>query len=138
MRIMSMDVGDKRIGLAVSDALGYTAQGLDTLYRKDISYDIEQIRSLVNEYNPDKIVIGLPKNMNGTIGEQGNKTMEFGNRLKNVLNLEIVYWDERLTSASAHRALSEGNVNREKRKKNVDKLAAIFILQSYLDCNSKK
>ena len=141
MRILAMDVGDKRIGMAVSDEMGWTAQGIETLERKVESEDLERIREIIKYYSPEKIVIGLPKNMNGTLGFQGEKVKEFGELLKSkVFSGEIIYWDERLTTAHAHRVMLEGDMSRRKRKKKVDKIAAVFILQSYLDYlnNQKK
>lgn len=137
MRIMSMDVGNKRIGIAVSDPLGITAQGLDTIVRTNKDTDIKKVGELIQTYQPDKIVIGLPKNMNGSIGEQGTRTQKFGELLESTFSIEVVYWDERLTTVSATRALIDGNVRRDKRKKQVDKLAAVLILQSYLDYLSR-
>lgn len=134
MRILAMDVGDRRIGMAVSDMMGWTAQGIDTLERKGRKYDMEQIGKVITQYNPGKLVLGLPKNMNGTIGPQGEKVKEFGKLLKSqVYQGEIVYWDERLTSVLANRIMINADVSRKKRKENVDRMAAIFILQSYLD-----
>ena len=137
MRIMSMDVGNKRIGIAVSDPLGITAQGLDTIVRTNKDADIKKVGELIQTYQPDKIVIGLPKNMNGSIGEQGTRTQKFGELLESTFSIEVVYWDERLTTVSATRALIDGNVRRDKRIKQVDKLAAVLILQSYLDYLSR-
>lgn len=129
-----MDVGDRRIGMAISDDLGLIAQGIDTLERKSLKYDLEQITGIINQYNPGNLIIGLPKNMDGTIGAQGEKIKEFGNLLKKqVYNGEITFWDERLTSVQANRVMIDANISRSKRKKRVDKMAAVFILQSYLD-----
>jgi putative Holliday junction resolvase len=133
LRILSLDVGDRRIGMAISDVLGWTAQGIDTLERKNDHEDIEKIKRIFELYKPERIVIGLPRNMNGTLGPQGEKVIKFGDFLKKKINTEIVYWDERLSTVSAHKALIEGDVSRKKRKKHVDRLAAVFILQSYLD-----
>jgi len=136
-----MDVGDKRIGMAVSDQMGWTAQGIDTLERKGEEEDLERIRDIIKYYSPEKIVIGLPKNMNGTLGFQGEKVKEFGELIKSrVFSGEIIYWDERLTTVYANRILIGGDMSRRKRKEKVDKIAAVFILQSYLDYlnNQKK
>ncbi len=133
MRILSMDVGDRRIGLAVSDPLGWTAQGLETLQRRSLDADLLYIHELVLKYAPEKIVIGLPKNMNNSIGPQGEKVLEFGEVLKQQLEPEIVFWDERLSSVAAHRVMIAGDVRRDKRKQRVDQLAAVIILQNYLD-----
>ncbi|NLI60547.1 MAG: Holliday junction resolvase RuvX [Clostridiales bacterium] len=141
MRILAMDVGDRRIGMAVSDIMGWTAQGIETLERRNDKYDIEKIAKAIDLYNPEKIVLGLPRNMNGTIGPQGEKVKEFGQLLKEeVYKGEIIYWDERLTSVLANRIMIDADLSRRKRKKNVDMMAAVFILQSYLDYinNQKK
>ena len=128
-----MDVGDKRIGMAISDQMGWTAQGIDTLERKSEEEDLEKIQDVIKHYSPEKIVIGLPKNMDGSLGFQGEKVKEFGELIAKVFPGEIIYWDERLTTVYAHRILIEGDMSRRKRKKKVDKIAAVFILQSYLD-----
>ena len=141
MRILAMDVGDRRIGMAVSDIMGWTAQGIETLERRNDKYDKEKIAKAIDLYNPEKIVLGLPRNMNGTIGPQGEKVKEFGQLLKEeVYKGEIIYWDERLTSVLANRIMIDADLSRRKRKKNVDMMAAVFILQSYLDYinNQKK
>lgn len=132
-RIMGLDVGDKTIGIAVTDLLMITAQGVTTLKRTTLDEDFKSIKSYVEEYHIKKIVVGLPKNMNGTIGMQGNKSINFGNFLKKRLDCEIVFWDERLTSKLSENILIEANVKREKRKEVIDKLAAQNILQSYID-----
>jgi putative Holliday junction resolvase len=137
LRILAMDVGDKRIGMAVSDALGWTAQGIDTLERRSHKYDMEYINKVLEQYKPVKIVVGLPKNMNGTLGQQSEKVKSFVSELKRYFSGEIVYWDERLTTLSAHRAMLEADLSRKKRKKRVDQVAAVLILQSYLDSLSK-
>lgn len=129
-----MDLGDRRVGMAISDPMGWTAQGIETLERKNNKQDMEQIAKLIKRYNPEKIVIGLPKNMNGSIGPQGQKVKEFAELLKSeVYKGEIIFWDERLTSVMANRLMIDADVSRAKRKKKVDKMAAVFILQSYLD-----
>jgi putative Holliday junction resolvase len=138
LRILSMDVGDKRIGMAISDALGWTAQGIDTLVRRDNKHDFEYIQEILGRYQPEKIVIGLPKNMNGSIGPQGEKVKAFADILKDYYNGEIVFWDERLTTVSAHKVLIEADMSRKKRKQKVDQMAAVFILQSYLDYINQK
>lgn len=132
-RIMGLDIGDKTIGVAISDLLGFTAQGLTTIRRESNVKDYAALEEIMEEYNIKKVVVGLPKNMNGTIGPQGEKTIKFATKLKNKYNIEIIYQDERLTTVSAERVLIEGNVRREKRKNVIDKVAATFILQSYLE-----
>lgn len=132
-RILGLDVGDIRIGVAVSDLLMLTAQGLETYERKDDDKDAAHFAELVKQYNVGKIVCGLPKNMNGTIGEQAQKVQQFADMIHEKLGIEIIYWDERLTTKSAHDVLLEGNMSRKKRKKVVDKIAAVYILQGYMD-----
>ena len=133
MRIVGIDFGDSRTGIAVSDMLGITAQPVTVISEKDRNILIEKIKNTIKEYAPEKIVMGLPKNMNGTVGERAEKTREFGKRLEEALGITVIFQDERLSSSAAHRALSEGGVSGKKRKGKVDKIAAVFILQSYLD-----
>lgn len=132
-RIMGLDVGDKTIGVAVSDLLQMTAQGVTTIRRESKEKDFGALLELITEYQIKKVVVGLPKNMNGTIGDQGEKTIKFAEKLKNKYKVEIIYQDERLTTMAAERALISGDVRREKRKGLIDKVAATFILQTYLD-----
>ena len=133
MRYIGLDVGDRTIGVSVSDPLGFTAQGLKTIRRKSLDYDLEELQKIFSNYKLDGIVIGLPKNMNGTIGPQAEKTIEFGDIIKEKFGIEIIYWDERLTTMQAQRAMLEGNLSRKKRKGLVDKIASVYILQGYLD-----
>lgn len=138
MRILGLDIGEKTIGVAVCDPLGYTAQGVTTIKRKSKAADIEEIKQICTEYEVESIVIGLPKNMNGTIGPQGEKIMNLGEFIKKNVELPIMFWDERLTTVAAHRVMLEADLSRSKRKKIVDKLAAMYILQGYLDSIAKK
>ncbi|MBM7561581.1 Holliday junction resolvase RuvX [Fusibacter tunisiensis] len=143
MRIMGLDVGDKTIGIAISDALQITAQGKETLFRESLKSDIDQLVQWIVSYEVHKIVVGLPLNMNGSLGPQGEKTKQFAEKLEKKLKhstritepVEIVYWDERLTTLGANRMLIETDMRREKRKKVVDTVAAVLILQGYLDGN---
>lgn len=137
MRILGLDVGQKTVGVAISDPLGFTAQGITTIRRTKKSEDIEVVKRICDEYSVETIVIGLPKNMDGSIGFAGEKIQEFSELLKEVVDLEIVFWDERLTTVAAHRAMLEADLSRGKRKKIVDKVAATYILQGYLDRISK-
>ncbi|WP_287822204.1 Holliday junction resolvase RuvX [Clostridium sp.] len=121
------------MGVAVSDPLGYTAQGITTIRRKNESKDIDELIKLCKEYNVDTIVSGLPKNMNGTIGPQSEKVLGFCEILKTKIDIPIKMWDERLTTVAAERAMLEADLSRAKRKKIVDKMAATYILQGYLD-----
>jgi putative Holliday junction resolvase len=132
---MGIDYGDARIGIAVSDPFGWTAQGLDTIHWKDnLNLPIDKINKLVKKYGIEKIIVGYPVNMNGTLGERAQKTEEFIKHLSDrVNNVTIIKWDERLTTVAAHRVLSEAGVKVSKRKKSVDRIAAIYILQGYLD-----
>lgn len=139
MRLMGLDIGDRTIGVAVSDPLGWTAQGVTTIRRKSLEYDLTQLESLVRDYQAEAFVLGLPLNMNGTAGEAVDKIKSMAQELEAKFSLPIYYQDERLSTVSAHRALIEGDVSRRGRKKVVDKLAAVFILQTYLDNpNNKK
>lgn len=130
---MGLDIGDRTIGVAVSDPLGWTAQGVTTIRRKSLEYDLEQLAALVRQYNAEAFVLGLPLNMNGSAGEAVDKIKAMAAELAAKFALPIYYQDERLSTVSAHRALIEGDVSRKGRKKVVDKLAAVFILQTYLD-----
>ncbi|QNB45316.1 Holliday junction resolvase RuvX [Thermanaerosceptrum fracticalcis] len=132
-RVLGLDIGDRRIGVSISDALGITAQGLDTIERSEPEKDIQSIVDIIKKWEIGKIVVGLPKNMNGTLGPQAEKVKEFIERLQQKVAIEVVFWDERLTTVAAERTLLEGNVSRKKRKGVIDKVAANMILQSYLD-----
>lgn len=136
MRIIGLDIGEKTIGVAISDALGWTAQGLETIKRTNLKKDIDSIKNLISQWDASKIVIGLPKNMDGSMGPQADKVIEFAKRLKEKTAVDIVLWDERLTTVAAERLLIEADVSRAKRKKVIDKLAATYILQGYLDRKS--
>ncbi len=131
MRIMGLDFGDRTIGVAVSDELLWTAQGIKTIRRS--SKDMEELRDIIREYAVEAIVLGYPKNMNGTTGPRAEKTEKFARKLKEKFALPVELWDERLSTVAAQRTLLEGDVSRAKRKKVVDKMAAVFILQGYLD-----
>jgi putative Holliday junction resolvase len=132
MRILGLDVGDVRIGVAISDELCIAAHNLCTIHRKSLKKDVRAVEKIVDEYNVEKIVIGLPKMLSGEIGIQAQKVQKFIVALQK-LDIPIVTWDERLTTAEAHRILYEVNASREKRKKVIDQLAANLILTSYLD-----
>lgn len=137
MRILGLDVGSKTIGVAVSDPLGFTAQGITTIRRTNKEKDLEEIKKFCDEYKAETIVIGLPKNMNGTIGPSGEIIMAFGKLIEEELQVQIKFWDERLTTVAAHKAMLEADLSRNKRKKIVDKVASTFILQGYLDMISR-
>lgn len=133
MRILGLDIGDKTIGIAVSDEMGWTAQGLKTLIRKGFNEELSSIKEIIEEYGVKEILVGLPKNMNGSIGPQGKKVITFVERLKTALPLPVLLWDERLSTVRAEKVLLEADISRKKRKGLKDKLAAQFILQGYLD-----
>ena len=136
MRILGLDYGSKTVGVAISDPLGLTAQGVETIWRKQenkLRKTLARIEELVKEYNVERIVVGYPKNMNNTIGERAEKSLEFKDMLEKRLGLPVVMWDERLTTVEANRTLMEAGVRREHRKEHLDELAAIFILQGFLD-----
>lgn len=137
-RLMGLDVGDKRIGVAVSDLLGMSAHAVETVERQSFEKDINRIIELIDEKQVDLLVVGLPKNMNNTLGPQGEKVQKFMEKLLAKREIEVAYWDERLTTVAAHRTLIEGNMSRKKRKGVVDQIAAVFILQGYLDMNRNK
>ena len=132
-RIMGLDVGDKTIGVAVSDLMGLTAQGVKTIKRVGKKKDIEALKEIIKERQVNKIVSGLPKNMNGTLGPQGEKVIKFCELLEEETGRKIEYWDERLSTVAAERTLIQGNVRRENRKGVIDMVAAVIILQGYLD-----
>ena len=136
MRIMGLDYGSKTVGVAISDPLHITAQGIETITRKSenkLRKTCARIESLIEEYEVERIVVGFPKLLNNDIGERAKKAMEFGEMLKKRTGLEVVMWDERLTTVEAERTLIENRVRREDRKKYIDKVAAVIILQGYLD-----
>jgi len=136
MRILGLDFGTKTVGVAVSDELLITAQGVEIIRRKaptKLRQTLARIDELVGEYDVEKIVLGYPKNMNNTEGERCERTQEFKEMLEKRTGLEVVLWDERLTTVSADNAMMEMGIRRENRKEYVDEIAAIFILQGYLD-----
>lgn len=133
MRILGLDLGEKRIGVAVSDPLGITAQGVKVVQRGGLKRDLEEIEKVVQEYGVEVIVLGLPLNMNGTLGPKAEEVKEFGRRLEQRFNLKVIYQDERLSSKAVEGMLIEADVRRNKRKRVIDKLAAAYILQGYLD-----
>lgn len=134
-RIIGLDVGDKRIGVAVSDLLRITAQGVETYNRVNDEQDVKYFAKMYREMDAEFIVCGLPKNMNGSIGPQAEKVMAFAEKVAEECGAKIVYQDERLTTVMAERVLIDADMSRKKRRKIIDKLAAVTILQSYLDSN---
>lgn len=136
MRVLGLDYGSKTVGVAVSDPMGLTAQGVETIWRKQenkLRQTLARIEELISEYQVERIVLGYPKNMNNTVGERALKSLEFKEKLEKRTGLPIVMWDERLTTVEAERTLMEAGVRRENRKQYLDELAAVFILQGYLD-----
>ena len=141
MRILGLDYGSKTVGVAVSDPLGLTAQGVETVWRKQenkLRRTLARIEEIISEYQVTEIVLGYPKNMNNTVGERAEKSLEFKEMLEKRTGLPVVMWDERLTTVEANRTLMESGVRRENRKQYLDELAAIFILQSYLDAYGRE
>lgn len=141
MRIMGLDYGSVTVGVAISDELLLTAQGIEVIRRKEenkLRQTLQRIEALIAEYGVELIILGYPKNMNNTIGERAEKSEEFANTLRRRTGLEVILWDERLTTVAAHNAMIEGNLRRENRSKIVDKVAAVFILQGYLDMRNRQ
>ena len=141
MRILGLDYGSKTVGVAVSDPLGFTAQGVELIRRKSenkMRQTLARIEELIAQYQVEEIVLGLPKNMNNTLGDRAEKSLELKETLERRTGLPVVMWDERLTTVSANRVLMETGVRRENRKEHVDEIAAVFILQGYLDYLANK
>ena len=142
MKVMGLDFGSKTLGVAVPDSLHITAQGLEIIRREQenkLRRTLARIEELVREYEVEEIVLGYPKNMNNTVGERGEKTEEFKQMVERRTGLPVVLWDERLTTVAADRAMIEAGIRRENRKKYVDRIAATFILQGYLDvCKNRE
>jgi putative holliday junction resolvase len=135
MRVMGLDVGSKTVGVAISDAMGWTAQGIETISinEEQSKFGLDRVEELIKEYEVDKVVIGFPKNMNNTVGPRGEASQKYARLLEDKLGVATILWDERLTTMAAERILLEADVSRKKRKKVIDKMAAAFILQGYLD-----
>ena len=136
MRILGLDNGSKTVGAAISDPLGSTAQGVETIWRKQENHlrqTLARIEELVSEYHVEKIVLGYPKNMNNTVGERGEDTLSFRDAFVRRTGLVVILWDERLTTVASEKVLMESGVRRENRKKVIDQIAASMILQGYLD-----
>lgn len=135
MKVIGLDVGSKTIGVAISDALGWTAQGLKTISwtEHDLTSADDELKKIIFEHDIGKAVVGLPKNMNGTIGERGEFSQKYADHIRKIHDIPTVLWDERLTTVAAERVLLEADMSRKKRKKVIDKMAAVMILQGYLD-----
>ncbi len=132
MRILGLDVGDRTIGVAVSDALGWTAQGVEVIRRRDWESDVRRLREICAEYEISLIVVGYPKNMNGTIGPRAELSAQFAAQISQELALPVKLWDERLTTMEAEKMLVAADVSRAKRRKVIDKMGAVLLLQNYL------
>ncbi len=140
-RIMGLDYGSKTVGVAISDELGITAQGVETITRSEegkLRRTLARIAELSQEYRINRIILGYPKNMDNSAGARVKKTEEFADMVRRRTGLPVVFWDERLTTVSAERVLMESGVRREKRKAVIDKIAAVLILQNYLDSDRGK
>ncbi|MFE0302076.1 MULTISPECIES: Holliday junction resolvase RuvX [Bacillus] len=135
MRILGLDLGTKTLGVAISDEMGWTAQGIETIKIDEAGGDfgLSRLSEIVLQYGTDKIVLGFPKNMNGTVGPRGEASQSFAKVLENTYNVPVVLWDERLSTMAAEKMLISADVSRQKRKKVIDKMAAVMILQGYLD-----
>lgn len=141
MRIMGLDYGSKTVGVAVSDPFGWTAQGIETIHRTEeanLVVTIARLKEHIQAYEIESIVLGYPKNMNNTEGERSDKTRYFKQRLEKDLNLPVIIWDERLSTMGALRILEEANIHKKNHKKVIDKMAAAYILQGYLDSKGSK
>ena len=139
MRVMGLDVGSKTVGIAISDALGWTAQGIETVKIDESAgqFGMSRIQELVTEYVVTSFVVGYPKNMNNSIGPRGEASERFAEMLKEAFGMPVVLWDERLTTMAAERMLIDADVSRKKRKTVIDKMAAVMILQGYLDSKNR-
>lgn len=137
-RILGLDVGARRIGIAISDPLGLTAQGLDTLERRNRRYDLNELRKLLEKYEISEIVVGNPLRMSGDAGVQAEKMAGFASQLHQAFSIPVHLWDERLSTAEAHRLLDETGIRDSRRKQVIDKMAAVLILQSFLDARAAR
>lgn len=135
MKILGLDLGSKTLGIAISDSLGLIARGVETFTFKENHFQeaIERIKIIIQKEKIEKIILGYPKNMNGSIGERGKICEKFAKKLENELQIEVILWDERLTTLEVEKILIDANMSRQKRKKIIDKMAAVVILQSYLN-----
>jgi len=133
MRTLALDVGTKTIGVAVSDELGITANGITTIQRKGLKYDLSELRTLIDEYKPGEIVVGVPYQMDGSVSERGDQILKFSKKVGEAFSLPIIHWDESFSTVNAEKKLIQADLSRKKRKKVIDKMAAVFILQEYLE-----
>ncbi|PJK17516.1 Holliday junction resolvase RuvX [Chryseomicrobium excrementi] len=139
MRKMGLDVGTRTVGVAISDALGWTAQGIETIkiHEENEEFGMERLGELIREYTVTEVVIGYPKNMNNSIGPRAEASERFAQLVKDTFDVPVVLWDERLTTMAADRMLIDADVSRKKRKQVIDKMAAVMILQGYLDSKNR-
>lgn len=133
MRILALDVGTKTIGVAISDELGIAAHGVTTIKRVGVKRDIEALGRIINQYNPSEILVGVPYNIDGTVGKRGQDILKFAEKIKKALSLPVEFWDESFSTVDAEKMLIEADLSRRKRKKVIDKMAAVFILEGYLE-----
>ncbi|MGH7800739.1 MAG: Holliday junction resolvase RuvX [Thermodesulfobacteriota bacterium] len=133
MRILALDVGTKTIGVAVSDELGIAAHGVTTVKRTDLKRDIEALSKIIDQYKPYEILVGVPYNYDGTVSKRGEEILKFAEKIKTTFSLPVRYWDESFSTVDAEKILLEADLSRKKRKKVIDKMAAVFILEGYLD-----
>ena len=133
MRTLALDVGTKTIGVAVSDELGITANGITTIKRKDLKSDLSELSVIIDEYTPGEIVVGVPYLEDGSVNERGDQILKFSDKIAEAFSLPIVHWDESFSTVHAEEKLIEADMSRKKRKKVIDKIAAVFILQEYLE-----
>jgi putative Holliday junction resolvase len=133
MKVLGLDIGEKRIGIAISDELGYTAQGMQVLNRSSWADDLRVLKDLISAAQATEIVVGLPMNMDGSLGEAAENVLSLAKKMEESLSIPVILWDERWTTAEATRLLVDADISRSKRRKVVDKLAAVLILQGYLD-----
>ena len=137
MRVMGLDPGDKRTGVAISDPLGWTAQGKKVIESSSFQDIIKEVKELIEQYEVEKIIVGLPRNMDGSLGERAQRVEKFIEELKSQVDIPVKAWDERLSTAQAERTLLEADLSRQRRKQVIDKMAAVMILQNYLDQQTK-
>jgi putative Holliday junction resolvase len=133
MRILALDVGTKTIGVAVSDELGITANGVTTIRRRDLEYDFEELGKIISEYSPAEVLVGIPYRSDGGISKSGKAILEFADKVKDKFGLPVKYWDESFSTSNAERFLIDADLSRKKRKKVIDKMAAVYILAEYLE-----
>ena len=133
MRILSLDVGTKTIGIAVSDELGIAAHGVTTIRRTEFKRDLETLRKIIDEYKPAEILVGVPYKDDGTVGKRGEDILKFAEKIKSSFSISVEFWDESFSTVNAEKILLEADLGRRKRKKVIDKMAAVFILEGYLE-----